>query len=479
MNIAALLAILPLLVISATSLIVMLVIAFYRRHALTVSLTLAGLAIAFLSLSFVAPELPKKITPLFIMDGYSLFYMGLLFASSFVVAILSHGYLKGREINHEEFYLLLLLATVGSAVLAASSHFASFFLGLEILSVSLYALISYLRVSERGNEAGVKYLILAAASAAFLLFGMALVYAQLGTMEFVQIAKKIAFSDKRDAFLLAGQVMIIIGIGFKLALVPFHMWTPDVYEGAPAPVSAFIATSSKGALFALLLRYFTNVDIHEYSPLFMIFTVIAIASMFVGNLLALLQNNVKRILAYSSIAHLGYLLVAFMASGPIAVTAVGYYLAAYFVTTLGAFGIVTVLSDKSRDADMLDDYRGLAWRRPWLAGVFTGMLLSLAGIPLTAGFVGKFYVVAAGVGSALWLLVLMLMINSAIGLFYYLRVITVLFATPEKVKETADFPSVPFPAGLLMLVLTLLLIWLGVYPSPLIEILEKTVVGLI
>jgi NADH-quinone oxidoreductase subunit N len=158
---------------------------------------------------------------------------------------------------------------------------------------------------------------------------------------------------------------------------------------------------------------------------------------------------------------------------------VGYYLSAYFVTTLGAFGIVTVLSDKSRDADMLDDYRGLAWRRPWLAGVFTGMLLSLAGIPLTAGFVGKFYVVAAGVGSALWLLVLMLMINSAIGLFYYLRVITVLFATPEKVKETADFPPVPFSAGLLMLVLTLLLIWLGVYPSPLIEILEKTVVGLI
>lgn len=479
MSSADLFALLPLLVISATTVIVMLTIAFYRRHAFTALLTLAGLVFAFISLSSVAPILPRRITPLFIMDGYSLFYMGLLFASSLVVGIFSYGYLEGREINHDEFYPLLLLATLGSTVLVASSHFASFFLGLEILSVSLYTMISYLRVSERGNEAGVKYLILAAASAAFILFGMALVYTQLGTMEFVQIAKKITSADKADAFLLAGQVMIIIGIGFKLALVPFHMWTPDVYEGAPAPVSAFIATSSKGAMFALLLRYFTNVDIHEYNSLFLIFTVIAIASMFIGNLLALLQDNVKRILAYSSIAHLGYLLVAFMASGPMAVTAVGYYLSSYFVATLGAFGIVTVLSDKSRDADMLEDYRGMAWRRPWVAGVFTGMLLSLAGIPLTAGFIGKFYVAAAGVGSALWLLVLMLVINSAIGLFYYLRVVAILFASPEKEKRIADFPSLSFPAGLVMLILTILLIWLGVYPSPLIEILQKTVIGLI
>jgi NADH-quinone oxidoreductase subunit N len=477
MTVNDLLALLPLLVIAASSVVVMLTIAFYRSHSLTVFLTLTGLGLAFASLFSVAPLLPRRITPLFVMDGYSLFYMGLLLASGFAVTILSHGYLKGRQLDHDEFYLLLLLATLGSAVLVASSHFASFFLGLEILSVSLYTMVSYLRVSDRGNEAAIKYLILASASAAFLLFGMALVYARLGAMEFAGIARKIASADHRDAFLLAGQAMIVIGIGFKLALVPFHMWTPDVYEGAPAPVTAFIATSSKGAVFALLLRYFGGTDIHSGGALFTVFAAIAAASMFTGNLLALLQNNVKRILAYSSIAHLGYLLVAFLASGAMSMTAVGYYLSAYFVTTLGAFGVVSILSGKERDADMIEDYRGLARRRPWIAAVFTVMLLSLAGIPLTAGFVGKFYVVAAGVGSGLWLLVMTLVINSAIGLFYYLRVASALFTEGERGKEPA-VTAVPVAAGLVMLVLSVLLVWLGVYPSSLIEILEKTVTGL-
>jgi NADH-quinone oxidoreductase subunit N len=478
MNTHDLFLLLPLLVIASSSVVVMLTIAFYRSHALTVFLTLAGLSLAFISLSSVAPLLPRRITPLFVMDGYSLFYMGLLFASGFVVAVLSHGYMKGRQLNHDEFYLLLLLATLGSAVLVASSHFASFFLGLEILSVSLYALIAFLRVSDRGNEAGLKYLILASASAAFLLFGMALVYARLGTMEFAEIARKIASADQRDVYLLAGQAMIVIGVGFKLALVPFHMWTPDVYEGAPAPVAAFIATSSKGAMFALLLRYFGGTAIHPGGALFPVFAAIAAASMFTGNLLALLQNNVKRILAYSSIAHLGYLLVAFLASGTMAATAVGYYLSTYFVTTLGAFGVIAILSGKEGDTDMIADYRGLVWRSPWIAGVFTVMLLSLAGIPLTAGFVGKFYVVAAGVGSGLWFLVLTLVINSAIGLFYYLRVVTALFAQGEEEKEHAA-EAIPAAAGLVMLVLTVLLVWLGVYPSPLIELLKKTVAGLL
>ena len=240
--------------------------------------------------------------------------------------------------------------------------------------------------------------------------------------------------------LLAGLVMIISGLGFKLAVVPFHLWTPDVYEGAPAPVTAFIATVSKGAVFALVLRYFTRIDIHAHTALFLIITLIAVASMFAGNLLALLQTNVKRILAYSSISHLGYLLVTVLASGPTAVTAAAFYLAAYFITTLGAFGVVAVLSRPERDADRLEDYRGLVWRRPWLAGVFTAMLFSLAGIPLTAGFVGKFYVVAAGVGSALWLAVVALAINSVIGLFYYLRIVVALFTpagdVPRPVRGT-------------------------------------------
>ncbi len=479
MNAGDFFVLLPVLVMAAAPVVVMMTAAFTKgrmRHATAVLLSLAGLAIAFAMLLVVSPAAPRQVTPLIILDSYAVFYMGLIFASSFVVTILSYSYLEGRDGSHHEYYILLLLATLGSAVLVAGSHFASFFLGLEILSISLYSLIAYVRVSERSNEAGIKYLVLAAASSSFLLFGMALVYAQFGTMEFAGIARKSADAAAHTPLLSAGLVMIIIGAGFKLALVPFHMWTPDVYEGAPAPVSAFIASVSKGAMFALLLRYFTLVDIRAYGPLFMIFTVIAIASMFTGNLLALFQNNIKRVLAYSSIAHLGYLLVAFLAGGALAITAVSYYLISYFVTILGAFGIITVLSGKERDADTLEEYRGLALRRPWIAGVFTAMLLSLAGIPLTAGFIGKFYVVTAGVGSALWLLVIVLAVNSAISLFYYLRIVVALYAHTAG-EEAA--PRLSLAGGIVMAVLTLLLLWLGVYPSPFIRIIQTTVAGLV
>ena len=215
---------------------------------------------------------------------------------------------------------------------------------------------------------------------------------------------------------LAGLAMILVGVGFKLALAPFHMWTPDVYQGAPAPATAFLATVSKGAVFAVLLRYFAALGAAESGSLRAVLTLIAILSMFVGNLLALMQANVKRILAYSSIAHSGYLLVALLAARAYAPLAASYYLLAYFVTTLGAWGVVAALSTQEGDADSLEDYRGLAWRRPWLGGALTAMLLSLAGIPLTAGFIGKFYLLTAGVAGRMWLLVIMLVINSAIGL---------------------------------------------------------------
>ena len=236
--------------------------------------------------------------------------------------------------------------------------------------------------------------------------------------------------------------MIIIGMGFKLALVPFHLWVADVYEGAPAPLTGFVATVSKGAIFALLLRYFNSTNIVNSRPLFFAFASIAIASMFFGNLLALLQKNIKRVLAYSSIAHMGYLLVAFLASGPLAVAAVAFYLLSYFATTLGAFGIITVLSNKDRDLDKVEDYRGLFFKHPWLSGIFTLMLFSLAGIPLTAGFIGKFYILSAGVNSRLWLLVVLLVINSVIGLFYYLRIITALYRQPG--AEISQQPVVRF-----------------------------------
>lgn len=485
MSTADLLALAPLLALTATALVVLLSIAFFRNHRTIAALSLIGLAISFAMLpavSSISSIVPRQITPFLIIDHYALFFMGLMFAAAFAVTVLSFGYLEQREEQREEFYLLLLLATLGSAVLAASSHFASFFLGLELLSVSLYSLIAYLRATGQGIEAGIKYLVLAAVAAAFLLFGMALVYAELGTMELGQIVFRTSGQGPQSLLLTAGLGMIVVGIGFKLAVVPFHLWTPDVFQGAPAPVTAFVATVSKGSVVALLVRYFAGINIHAYPSLFLVLTVIALASMFIGNLLALLQNNIKRVLAYSSIAHLGYLLVAFLASGAMGVIAVTYYLVAYFVTTLGAFGAVTVLSGRDGDADRMDDYHGLAFHRPWLAGVFTAMLLSLAGIPLTAGFIGKFYVVTAGVESALWLLIVALVVNSALGLFYYLRIVAAVYRSPEKKEmkkaRTAGM-KLPLAGSVVLAVLTILLLWLGIYPASLIEVIQKTVARLI
>ncbi len=360
-------------------------------------------------------------------------------------------------------------------MLAAARHFAAFFLGLEVLTVSLYALIAYPRVRHGHIEAGLKYLVLAAASAAFLLFGMALVYAETGTMEFPRIAAARAGLDTAaDLVLLAGLALVVVGIGFKLAVVPFHLWTPDVYEGAPAPVAGFIATVSKGAVLALLLRLAAAIDLNADTALYWAFAVIAVASMLVGNLLALLQNNVKRILAYSSIAHLGFLLVAYLAGGGLARTALTFYLAVYFAATLTAFGVVSVLSPPERDADDLADYRGLFSRRPWLAGAFTAALLSLAGIPFLAGFVGKVYLVAAGAEAGLWAPVIVLVVASVIGLFYYLRIISAMYVAAPPASEAPVLRPARGRAGVALLgVLTLALIGLGVYPGPLIDLIER------
>ncbi len=446
MNGSDLIAILPSIVVGGAVTIVMLMIAFHRHHRLTAAVSLLGLVLSLAAIWPASTVEPRHVTTLFVIDGYALFYMGLIFAASIAVLLLSYGYLAARPEPPQEFYLLVLLATLGATALVASAHFASFFLGLETLSISLLGLIAYPRARRRSVEAGVKYLILAGMSSALLLFGMALAYARLGTLEFARIAALLNTTREipPDLYWLTGLALIFTGIGFKLSVVPFHMWAPDVYEGAPAPVAAFVAVVSKGAMFALLLRYFQTTGAYDSGPVPLMIEIVAIASILVGNLLALLQDNVKRILAYSSIAHLGYLLVALLAAGALRIEAVTYYLVAYFVMTLGAFGIITVLSASSGGAEVeaLDDCRGLIWQRPWLGAIFAVMLLSLAGIPLTMGFIGKFYAIAAGVSVTMWPAVIALIVGSVIGLFYYLRVI-VAICTPAADGATVYAGAVP------------------------------------
>jgi len=454
---------LPLLILGGGSIVLLLVTAFYRSPAFPPAFT-AIVLLAALGALGVASSDPSRVTPLLIMDGYARFFMGLICAGTLVVVLLGYEAFEGRRERSGEFYVLLLIATFGAMVLTASHHLASLFLGLEILSVALYALVAYWRDRRNGIEAGLKYLVLASTSSAFLLFGMALVYAATGSLEFGSLSS----GDGQNLMRLCGMGLIVVGAGFKLAAVPFHFWAPDIYEGAPAPVAAYIATVSKGAALALALRLFLPQA--QAPSLRLVFTVLAVLSMLIGNILALLQNNVKRLLAYSSIAHMGYLLMAFLVGGERAAQVVAIYLVAYFIAMLGAFGVVAALSTGEREADTFEDYRGLFWQRPWLAGAFTAILLSLTGVPPTAGFVGTFYLLLAGVGSALWGMVIVLVATSAIGLFYYLRLITVMYEKTAPPPVPAGRLSVGLGVALTGLVLALF--WVGVYPAPLVSLVQ-------
>lgn len=464
----------PLLILAGASVLVMLLIAVKLSHRLIQLSSLLLFALAFTSLFFISGKLPYQVPPLLIIDSFSSFIMGLIIFASFVVNILSYVYFDEKEESPKEYYVLLFLCTLGSCVLAVSNHFVSLFLGLEILTVGLYALIAYLRGRNHSIEAGVKYLVLAAFSSAFLLFGMALIYLQSGTMEFDKIVPALQSEQGISPLFITGIGMMLVGAGFKLAIVPFHMWTADIYQGAPAPVTAFIATASKGGMFAVLFRLFNAINGFDLPKVMTIITIIAIASMLIGNLLAMRQNNVKRILAYSSIAHLGYLLVAFMPGSALSLQAVSFYLLAYFITTLTAFGVVTLLSRAENDAEDIDNYRALFWQHPALACILAAAMLSLAGIPLTAGFIGKFYILAAGLQGGFWLPALVLVISSVIGLYYYLRIITSMFSGERghEAQEKKAHPLFYLASSIALGGLTLLIIWLGTYPTELIKFMK-------
>jgi len=469
-------ALLPLLGVAGTSIVLMAAVAIRRDRRLIISITMAGLAVSFGLLFTASRVTPCEVTPLLLVDGFALFFFALLIAATAVVALLAYDYLNRRGCESAEFYLLLLFATLGSCVLAASTHFASLFLGLEVLSVSLYAMVAYLRTNERSLEAGVKYLILAAVSSAFMLFGMALVYAQTGSMAFSTLATMQLLPGAGFSLITAtGVALMMVGVGFKLALVPFHMWTADVYEGAPAPVTAYVATVSKAAVVALVLRLLAAIEAPT-TQMVGLMTVLAGASIIVGNLLALKQDNVKRLLAYSSIAHLGYLMVAVIAGGSNGGNAAAFYLAAYIPTSLIAFGVITVLSSDDRDHDRLEDYIGLGESRPIIAGMLTAALLSLAGIPLTAGFVGKFLVLRTGVGTGQSILALILVLGSVISIFYYLRVIVAMYMrTADGTESGPSSVHVSLAMSATLAVLLGVVLWLGVWPAPFLEIVRTTV----
>jgi len=473
---AGLLPLLPLIVLSAGIVAVLLTTAFVRGRTTITLLCLAVCAAALLSLAAVVPHLPAPCTDLFRVDRISAMVSGLILFASLCITVLAHPYFKRQEVPQGEFTLLLMIATLGGLVLAASSHFASLFLGIELVGIPLSAMAAHLRHRERSIEAGFKYLVLSGVSSAFLLFGMALLFAETGTLSFDPLRGFMAHPSVLPPLEYIGLSLLIAGIAFKLAIVPFHYWAPDVYEGAPAPVTIFASTVSKAAVITVLLRLFPPGIVAADRFLFTAFAVLSVLSMTVGNLLALRQRNVKRMLAWSTIAHNGYLLVAFLSTGPLAATAVLVYLISTVVTHLGAFGVIALLSGRDGDAEELDDYAGLTWRRPWTAAAFTAALLSLLGLPLTAGFIAKFTIAAAGLGSSQLALVIMLILNTVIGAYYYLRVIMTMFLGPDEVRVRAIRHAshrLPVAAVLIVLVQAVLLLWIGTLPQTVIRFIQN------
>ncbi|RMI00384.1 NADH-quinone oxidoreductase subunit NuoN [Stutzerimonas nitrititolerans] len=474
-------ALLPLLITGATAIAVMLAIAWRRNHGLSFVITSVGLTLALVSIVPALRVAPLDVTPLLRLDAFAYFYSAVVLVATLACVTLAHAYLgekagaDGFPGNREELYLLMALSAAGGLVLVSAQHLAGFFIGLELLSVPVYGLVAYAFFNKRSLEAGIKYTVLSAAASAFLLFGMALLYAESGSLSFAGLGASLA-AQGSSVLVQAGIGMMLIGLGFKLSLAPFHLWTPDVYEGAPAPVATFLATVSKVAVFAVLLRLYQLSPATSGGWLNDALSLIAIASILIGNLLALNQSNLKRLLGYSSIAHFGYLLVALIASKGLAVEAIGVYLVTYVLTTLGAFGVITLMSSpfQGRDADALYEYRGLFWRRPYLTAVLTVMMLSLAGIPLTAGFIGKFYVIASGVESQLWWLLGALIIGSAVGLFYYLRVMVTLYLVePGMRRHDAPINWGQRAGGVMLLAISVLAFFLGVYPQPLLELVQQ------
>ena len=477
-----LLPLLPLLIATGSVVFTMLAIAVRRSFIVSAAITIIGLLITVIITLRMMPYTNQQITPLFIIDQYSLIFTVVSCAIALFIAILSFPYFFRLEDQKEEFYLLLGIATIGSIVMVSSNHFIGMMLGVETLSMALYGMIAYplhcKNAAQNSLEASIKYLVLSAAASGFILFGIALIYMQTGSLSFSQLGLAGAAEPLSEGYTVLALILVVSGLSFKLSLAPFHMWTPDVYQGAPLPATSYLATIGKMAMFVVFLRFVSITDALSFGSVLAAFSLLAIASILVGNLLALMQNNLKRLLAYSSIAHMGYLMIAVVASysndSTLSIEAISFYLIAYVVMSLGAFAVLSVVSSSENEFDSVTDFQGLFWRAPWLAAIFTAMLLSLAGIPLTAGFIGKFYIFFTGVESSLWVLLCALVIGSGVGLYYYLRVIYTMLLPAIDQDERFPVAGIESLSSYVVLgILFVVLIVLGVYPSPLMSLLES------
>lgn len=402
------------------------------------------------------------------MDSFSIFFHILIPAISALCILASLEYLDQQKINTGEYYGLILFGTVGMVLMSSAIELVLIFIALEISSISTYILAGYRRRTAIGTESSIKYFLLGSFATAFFLYGVALMFGATGSTTVPKIAEALNHgSVTSDALVYVAVALMLIGLGFKVAFAPFHVWTPDVYEGAPTPVVAFMSTGPKAAAFAVLLRVLFGASASTESGWFWLIWAAAVLSMTLGNLGALVQNNIKRMLAYSSIAHAGYLLVAFAANSDVGRTAAIFYTAAYGMMNVGAFAVVSHISSGGERYVSIDDYAGLGRRSPLMAFTLTIFMLSLIGIPLTGGFFAKYYVFNAALQANLIGLTIIGVINSAIAAYYYLRIIVVMYMR-EPVVEAPPEPAAPAMSTALVLA-AIATIYLGVVPTQILD----------
>ena len=469
--------VIPEIVITVSAVLALLLAAFSKKGGASglpgaVALIGAGLALVFACSLWDRNNV--IFNNLYTIDNFGTFFKVLILIVSLLVTLLSLRYVEREDINGGEYYSLLLFGVLGMMIMVSSNHFVTIFIGLELMSISIYVLCGILNRNPKAAEAALKYFLLGAFSTAFLLYGMALIYATTGILDLRGIADYLgAGTFFLTPTFMVGLALLIVGFGFKTASVPFHMWTPDVYEGAPTSITAYMATGVKAAAFGAFLRVFYTAFLPFLGAWSGLLWILAVLTMTLGNITALVQDDIKRMLAYSSIAHAGYILIAFAIGDKNFSASILFYVLVYTFMNIGAFAVVILLGRKDKANTGIESYAGLAARHPVIALAMSIFLLSLAGVPPLAGFMGKFYILSAAIKAQYYWLAVIAVLNSAASAYYYLRVIMYMyFKDPAGEVDRPDFS----PAYTLAIVVSVAaLFYLGIFPRDLLMIAEKSV----
>jgi NADH-quinone oxidoreductase subunit N len=473
-------AMLPMLLVAGTGLLVLVLdpLTPPERRDRLAALSLAGILAAAAALLLRHGQFEIVFGGMLAADEFAFFFNLLFLLVAGLTLLISIPYIHRVDIDHGGYYALLLFSTLGMMIMASSQDLMTIFLGLETLSIALYILAGFLREQLKSNESALKYLLLGAFASGFVLYGIALTYGATGSINLKRVAEALAGGKVNSpTLLIIGMGLLIIGFGFKVASVPFHMWTPDVYEGAPTSVTAFMIAGTKAAAFAAFLRILMTALPLLQADWTRVLWVLAVLTMTVGNVVALAQSNIKRMLAYSSIAHAGYILVALVSASKLGSGSVLFYLVAYTFMNLGAFAVIIALARRDGEREVIEDYAGLGLKYPFLGAAMALFMFSLAGVPPTAGFMGKFYIFSAAIQSKYLGLAIIGVLNSVISAFYYLRITVVMYMNRGEAEPALARLSPTLALAVLIAILGTL--QLGLFPSGLLEVALRSVGALL